>query len=236
MHLSYADIFFWIVFPYICLTIFVVGNIVRYNTDQIGWTSKSSQLLERNKLKWGSILFHYGIIFVFFGHVAGILIPEGFFDLLGINDRMYHFGAVWFGIPAGVVTLVGGILLFSRRVGVKRILKNSTKSDIYTLLLLVVIVGLGIAVTVYNAPESRHFDYREYIGPWFRGLLIFQPDASLMVGAPFIFKIHIFLAFLLFAIWPFTRLVHVWSLPLEYLNRRYVTYRKMTPPKIVNRK
>lgn len=236
MTTSFTDIFLWVVFPYICLTIFVVGNIYRYNTDQFGWTAKSSELLEKKRLKWGSILFHWGIIFAFFGHVAGILIPKGFFDFFGITEDMYHFGAVWFGAPVGLVTLIGGILLWARRATVKRIRLNSTTTDKITLTALVVIVLIGLMVTITNAPHANTFDYRVNIGPWFRGILTFQPLPELMVIAPFLFKLHIFLAFILFALWPFTRLVHVWSVPITYLSRRYVVYRKMTPPKVINRK
>lgn len=234
MNLSFWDIFLWVVFPYICLTVFVVGNIYRYNADQIGWTSKSSELLEKNRLKWGSILFHWGIIFAFFGHVAGILIPREFFDLFGITEEMYHFGAVWFGGAAGLAALIGGILLWMRRMSVKRIRKHSTKSDNIGLAMLVIVVALGLTFTIINAPHHNTFNYRETIGPWFRGILIMRPMPDLMVVAPTVLKVHIFLAFFLFAIWPFTRLVHVWSLPLEYIGRRYVTYRKVTPP--TNRK
>lgn len=236
MDLGFMDIFLWVVFPYVCLTIFVVGNIYRYNVDQFGWTAKSSQLLENQRLKWGSILFHWGIIFAFFGHVMGILIPKEWFDAIGVTEGIYHVVAVYFGAAAGIVALLGGILLWMRRISVKRIRIHSSKSDIIALVSLVVVILLGVTFTFMNAPHDNTFNYREYIGPWFRGLLIFQPMPHLMVNVPPIMVAHIFLAFVIFAIWPFTRLVHVWSVPLTYLNRRYVVYRKMSPPKVVNKK
>src|SRR5699024_3975645 len=124
--MSSLDIFLWIVFPYISLTIFVLGHIYRYNTDQFGWTAKSSQFLEQKRLRFGSTVFHWGIIFVFFGDVAGILIPKAWFDWIRITQDIYHFGAMWFGRLTGLAVVLGGIFLFLRRLAVKCISKNSS--------------------------------------------------------------------------------------------------------------
>lgn len=224
--------FFWVAFPYISLTIFVLGHIYRYNHDQFGWSAKSSEFLSKDSLlKWGSKLFHWGIIFVFFGHVAGILVPKELYEFFGITDNMYHFAAVWIGGLAGVATVIGGFLLFLRRVTVKRIQRNGSKTDLYVLILLGAVVLTGFTNTVGYTATGGAFDYRETIGPWFRGILTFQPMPQLMVFAPIGFQLHIFAAFVLFAVWPFTRLVHVWSLPLEYLRRKYIVYRKVSPKK-----
>jgi nitrate reductase gamma subunit len=228
--LTYVDYFLWVVVPYLSLTIFVLGHIYRYNTDQFGWSAKSSEFLHKdNLLKWGSILFHYGIVLVFFGHVAGILIPKGFYDVIGITEEMYHFGSVWGGGAAGVATVIGGFLLTARRITNKRVSRNSRRIDLITLLWLGVVVVVGFTNTAGYTASGGEFDYRETIGPWFRGVLTFRPFPELMAFAPIGFKLHVFTAFLLFALWPFTRLVHVWSLPLEYLTRKYVVYRKMNP-------
>jgi nitrate reductase gamma subunit len=234
--MSSFDLFLWVVFPYICLTVFVLGHIYRYNTDQFGWSAKSSQFLEKKKLKWGSILFHWGIIFVFFGHVAGVLIPKIIYDSIGITDHMYHFGAVWFGGAAGVICVIGGALLFIRRASVKRIKVNSKFKDWLSLVLLGIVVIVGFTNTVGYTASGGDFDYRTTIGPWFRGILTFNPEPGYMIGAPIGFQAHILLAFALFAVWPFTRLVHVWSLPLEYLKRKYLVYRRMTPAKNVTKR
>lgn len=229
--MSTLDLFLWVVFPYITLTIFVLGHIYRYNTDQFGWTAKSSEFLEKRKLKWGSTLFHWGIIFVFFGHVAGLLIPKLLYDTLGITDHMYHLGAVWIGGAAGAACLIGGALLFWRRSTVKRILKNSQFTDFLSLVVLGIVIIVGFATTIRFAGSGGSFDYRVTIGPWLRGILTFRPNAEYMASAPLGFQLHVLFAFLLFAIWPFTRLVHVWSLPLTYLRRKYVVYRGMAPVK-----
>lgn len=224
------DYFLWLIFPYIALTVFVLGHIYRYNTDQFGWSAKSSEFIEKDALlKWGSPLLHYGVTFVFFGHVAGILIPKRFFDFIVINDNMYHFGAITFGIAAGIAMVLGWILLAIRRMKSKRVKRNSAGSDLFALLLLGVVTIAGFASTIGYTATGFPFDYRTVIGPWFRSILTFRPLPELMVGAPIGFQIHVLTAFILFAAWPFTRLVHLWSLPLEYLGRKYIVYRKVTP-------
>ncbi|PAV29433.1 respiratory nitrate reductase subunit gamma [Virgibacillus profundi] len=226
------DIFLWIIFPYISLTIFILGHIYRYNTDQFGWTAKSSQFLEQKRLRFGSTVFHWGIIFVFFGHVGGLLIPKLWFDTIGITDDMYHFGAIWFGGLAGLAVVIGGFFLFLRRVAVKRIVKNSSVSDYVALIMLGIVVLVGFTNTAGYTATGGSFDYRVTIGPWLREILTLRPSEGMvlaMAQAPIGFKLHVSLAFVLFAIWPFTRLVHVFSLPLKYLNRNYVVYRNIKP-------
>jgi nitrate reductase gamma subunit len=230
--MSLLDQFVWLIYPYLMLTLFVVGHIYRYNTDQLGWSAKSSEFLESKRLRWGSVLFHWGIIFVFLGHVAGILVPKPFYETIGITDEMYHFGAVWFGGAAGVATIIGVLLLLWRRLSVRRIFHNSSKSDFVVLFLLTIVILTGFTNTVGYTATGGTFDYRDTIGPWFRGILTFRPLPQLVSDAPLGFQIHIITALLLFGIWPFTRLVHVWSVPLTYLNRRYVVYRRMRAKKI----
>ncbi|MEH7107062.1 respiratory nitrate reductase subunit gamma [Bacillus sp. JJ1764] len=223
--MTYFQTLFWVTFPYIMLTMFVIGHIYRYNVDQFGWSAKSSEFLEKKQLKWGSLLFHYGILFVFFGHVAGILIPKALYDSVGITDHMYHFGAVWIGGLAGIATIIGILLLMVRRITVKRIYIHSTFRDFLVLVLLTLTIVTGFVNTVWYTGRGVAFEYRDTISPWFRGILSLNPVPELMVGIPVGFQIHVVSAFFLFGIWPFTRLVHVWSLPLEYLNRKYVVYR-----------
>src|SRR5690625_3095346 len=146
--MSRVDIVLWIVIPYISIAFFLLGHIYRYNTDQFGWTAKSSQFLEQKRLRLGSILFHYGIIFVFFGHVAGLLVPKQWFDFVGITSNIYHFGAIWFGGIAGIITVIGGFLLFLRRTSIGRIKRNSSSSDFITLILLGAVVLVGFTATV----------------------------------------------------------------------------------------
>lgn len=215
----------WGVMPYIVLTIFIGGHIYRYQHDQFGWTAKSSELLEKKKLAAGSILFHWGMLCVIGGHLMGILIPEALYTSIGISEHVYHKMAIGAGLPAGVAACTGLFILTYRRLFDKRIRKTSSPSDILILILLLFMMLTGVAATFLNI-DSRGFDYRTTIGPWFREIFLFRPDASLMESVPLWFKLHILIGYIVFILWPFTRLVHVFSLPLKYLTRSYVVYRK----------
>ena len=222
--MNFGEQFLWVVYPYVTLTIFIVGHIYRYNTDQLGWTAKSSELLEKRSLWWGSMLFHIGILAVIGGHVSGLLIPKAFFESIGVNEHMYHMAAVYGGGPAGLVTLAGILILTLRRFGNDRVFAVSSVADLVVVILVLAEVSLGLLSTATNILSTGSFDYRETIGPWFRGLLFLQPDVSFMVTVPLVFKLHIMVGFGIFAMWPFTRLVHVWSMPIEYINRAYIQY------------
>ncbi|MCY8183485.1 respiratory nitrate reductase subunit gamma [Bacillus inaquosorum] len=215
----------WGVMPYIVLTIFIGGHIYRYQHDQFGWTAKSSELLEKKKLAAGSTLFHWGMVCVIGGHLMGILIPEALYTSIGISEHVYHKMAIGAGLPAGIAACTGLIILTYRRLFDKRIRKTSSPSDILTLLLLLFMMLSGVAATFLNI-DSKGFDYRTTVGPWFRNIALFRPDASLMESVPLWFKLHIIIGYVVFILWPFTRLVHVFSLPLKYLTRSYVVYRK----------
>ena len=210
--------FLWVIFPYLCLVVFVAGHIARYRYDKFSWTAKSSELIERKRLMWGSLLFHLGIIPVFFGHVVGLLIPKSWMDAVGVSEHLYHIGAVYIGSIFGIITLIGMFLLTARRVTTKSIRRLS--------FLLLLIVFMGCYATLVTNIQHPDFNYRTSLSIWFRQLFMLKPDASLMSGVPIAFKMHILLGFTIMACWPFTRLVHVWSVPLTYINRRYIIYRK----------
>ncbi|WP_040948834.1 respiratory nitrate reductase subunit gamma [Gorillibacterium massiliense] len=216
--------FFWVIYPYLILIVLIVGLYYRYQTDQFSWTAKSSEILEKKMLRWGSILFHVGIMFVVFGHIGGLLIPKDWLEAIGIHDHLYHMVAVSLGTVAGVFTLAGCIILVCRRLGNPRVRKTSSFGDMLSIIMLTLIVIVGMLSTLLNI--SGDFDYRETISPWIRGVLTFRPDGMLMKEVPITFKIHVILGLALFAVFPFTRLVHMLSIPLKYLKRNYVIYRK----------
>ncbi|XJZ28241.1 respiratory nitrate reductase subunit gamma [Bacillota bacterium Lsc_1132] len=218
--------FLWVIFPYFMVTIFIGGHIYSYNFKQMEWTAKSSEFFEKNQLKWGSMLFHIGILLVFLGHVAGLLIPKTFLDNIGITEEIYHAGAVYGGGFAGLLTLAGIIILLGRRHSNKRIRLTSDISDMITIWLIFFIIIVGLYNTLIGNRLHPGFDYRETISPWVRGLLTFTPDPERMREVPFRFQLHLLLSFLLIGIWPFTRLVHVWSAPLNYFKRSPVLYRR----------
>lgn len=218
--------FLWVIFPYLMVTIFVVGHFYRYNSDQLAWTAKSSEFLEKKSLKWGSMLFHVGVMMVFAGHVVGLLIPNTMMESMGVSESLYHAGAVYGGGLAGIITLVGILILLNRRFTNKRVRSTSDSSDFVTIILIFLIVAVGMYNTVIGNSLNPHFDYRETISPWFRGLITFTPDPFLMSEVPLGFQLHVLLSFALIGIWPFTRLVHVWSVPLNYFKRSYILYRR----------
>ncbi|MNO14903.1 Nitrate reductase-like protein NarX [compost metagenome] len=220
------DQFLWVIFPYICLVVFIVGHIYRYRKDQFNWTAKSSEFIEKKQLKYGSILFHLGIIPVIFGHIGGLAVPKSWMEAMGVNEHWYHIGAVYIGGIFGMATLAGMLILTSRRFTIKNVRRLSSASDLIVNSLLLFIVFMGMYSTLVTNAVQPEFDYRETISVWFRGLFMFSPDPSLMKDVPVSFKIHVLSGFAIFAFWPFTRLVHVWSVPLNYVGRSYILYRR----------
>ena len=222
--------FWWVILPYVSMAVFIVGHIWRWRYDQFGWTSYSTQLQERRRLKWGAPLFHYGTFAAIGGHVMGILIPASWTAAIGISEHAYHLFAATAGIVAAVLVIVGMGILATRRLFVPRVKATTSTVDWVALVLLGVMVLLGIAVTVINAPAGH--EYRETISIWFRSLFTGSADIAVAQQAPIYFQIHAVAAWVLFLLWPFTRLVHAWSAPLWYLWRPFVVYRsrKATPP------
>lgn len=218
--------FLWVIFPYLCMATFVVGHIFRYRNDQFGWTAKSSEFIEKKQLMIGSLLFHIGIMPVIAGHIAGLGIPKEWTRAVGISDSMYHMGAVWGGGFFGVVTFLGMLILTWRRFALKRVRELSSISDLIVNSLLLFIVFIGMYSVIGTSVTQPEFDYRDSISVWFRSLLIFRPDASFMSSVPIAFQLHLLSGFLIFAMWPFTRLVHVWSVPLNYFGRSYILFRR----------
>ncbi|MGO2108613.1 MAG: respiratory nitrate reductase subunit gamma [Staphylococcus equorum] len=218
--------FLWVIVPYLCVAIFLIGHIARFKFDQFSWTAKSSEFIEKKQLKWGSLMFHLGIIPVAMGHFVGLVIPASWLSAVGVNDHLYHIGAVYIGSIFGIITMIGMLLLTARRVTKKNIRKLSSASDIIVNFLLLFIVFMGCYATLVTNATIPTFDYRETISIWFRQLFMFSPDATLMTQVPLAFKMHILLGFVIMDFWPFTRLVHVWSVPLTYASRSYIIYRK----------
>ncbi|MGV0811724.1 respiratory nitrate reductase subunit gamma [Mycolicibacterium boenickei] len=216
---------FWDVVPYVTLAMVGVGTWWRYRYDKFGWTTRSSQLYESRLLRIGSPMFHFGMLVVFIGHVVGLVIPESWTDLV-MSDHVYHLQAIVLGGIAGLATLVGLALLIYRRRTKGPVFMATTVNDKIMYVVLVAAIVAGSACTFLGAiPEGAEHDYRETVSPWFRSIWILQPRGDLMVQAPLYFHIHVMIALVLFCLWPFTRLVHVFSAPIGYLFRPYIVYR-----------
>ncbi|MET9294690.1 respiratory nitrate reductase subunit gamma [Streptomyces sp. NPDC003077] len=220
-----TDLLLWVAVPYICLAVFAVGHVWRYRRDQFGWTSRTSQLLEHRWLRWGGPLFHLGAFAVIGGHVVGLAIPASWTRAVGVSEHVYHLAAVSLGSVAGAAMVVGLAMLSARRLLAPRIRPTTSHSDKLLFPLLAATVLLGIAATVVHNIAGG-YDYRSTVSVWFRGLFSLQPRPEAIAGAPLLFQLHALTACLLFAAWPFTRLVHVWSAPIGYLRRPYLVYRR----------
>lgn len=218
------ELLLWVIIPYLCIATFVGGHVWRYHYDKFGWTTRSSQLYERRLLRWGSPLFHFGIMAALGGHVMGLLVPKSWTEAVGITEGMYHFMAVSLGGIAGIGTVVGLSLLIYRRRTVGPVFSATTKNDKFMYVFLAGTILLGLATTVNSNILGQH-DYRETVAPYFRSIFYLQPQGELMTASTLLFQAHVMSAWLLFAVWPFTRLVHVFSAPLGYVTRPYIVYR-----------
>lgn len=225
-----TDLLLWVAVPYACLAVFAVGHIWRYRKDQFGWTSHTSQLLERRWLRWGSPLFHLGAFAVIGGHVVGLVVPASWTRAVGIDEHAYHTVAVTLGSVAGIAMVAGLGMLSARRLLARRIRTTTSRSDRLLFPLLALTVLIGISATFVHNIAGGGYDYRSTVSVWFRGLFSLQPQPEAIAGAPLLFQLHALTACLLFAVWPFTRLVHVWSAPIGYLRRPYLVYRRRTVP------
>lgn len=219
------NLFWWVILPYIALAVFIVGHVWRWRYDQFGWTTRSTQLQERKLLKWGGPLFHYGTFAAIGGHVIGVLIPERWTAAIGIPETVYRWFSASAGTLAAVLVIGGVLILATRRLFVPRVRATTSTVDYAALILLLVVIITGVVPTIFVNLFGHGYDYRASVAPWFRGLFSLHPSTAAISAAPVIYQIHATAAWLIWALWPFSRLVHAWSAPLWYLWRPYVVYR-----------
>lgn len=211
-------VFGW--YPYICVTVFLFGSLFRFDREQYTWRTGSSQLLRRRQLTWGSNLFHIGILMIAGGHFVGLLTPIWIFDMLGVSHSFKQMLAIVVGGIAGLMCLVGISLLTHRRLFDPRIRANSSFGDTAILLLLFAQLLLGLSTIFVSL---GHLDGHEMVKfmSWAQGIVTLQSNAaSYVLDVHPIFKAHLVLGMTLFLVFPFTRLVHMWSAPVWYLGRR----------------
>jgi nitrate reductase gamma subunit len=211
------------IYPYICVAVFLLGSLVRFDRDQYTWKSDSSQLLRRGQLRWGSNLFHLGILGIFFGHLFGLLTPLSVWHALGVSAPAKQMLAIVAGGLAGVACLVGLVLLIHRRLVEARIRATTRTMDLAVLYLLLAQLLLGLISIFVSA---RHLDGGEMIKlmMWAQHIVTLRGDAAAFVtDVALIFKLHLVLGMTIFLVFPFSRLVHVWSgfATLSYVTRAY---------------
>lgn len=205
-------------YPYFCLTVFLAGSLIRFEREQYTWRASSSQLLRKRQLFWGSNLFHIGILFLFAGHFVGLLTPHEVYEQL-ISAHNKQMLAIISGGIAGSACFIGLTMLLLRRLSDSRIRKTSTPMDIVVLVLLWVQLVLGLSTLPFSLEHSDG-SVMLLLGEWAQRIVTFRPGAAdLIQGLAWPYQLHLVLGLTIFLIFPFSRLVHIWSAPVGYLGR-----------------
>jgi nitrate reductase gamma subunit len=217
-------------YPYLAITVLIVGSILRFDKDQYSWRSQSSQFLRRRQMMIGSNLFHLGVIVLFVGHSIGLLTPIGVFDAVGISHGFKQLMALLVGGIAGIAALIGATLLLHRRLADPRIRRSSSFGDIAVLVLIWLQLVLGVGSIYWTMQHLEGEEMALFMG-WAGGILTFDPQAPELISeVALVYKLHIILGLTLFLITPFTRLVHIWSVPIWFLFRPgYQIVRSLAP-------
>ncbi|MEU8749062.1 respiratory nitrate reductase subunit gamma [Streptomyces chartreusis] len=221
----------WGVLPYVTFALLVAGLVWRHRYDRFGWTTRSSQVYESKLLNIASPAFHYGILFVLVGHLVGLFVPASWTDSLGVSEHTYHLFSLYGGTAAGALTVAGIVLLIYRRRTNAPVFRATTANDklMYVVLLGAIVLGMVAKLTHVSGDG---YDYRQSIAPWARSLFTLQPDLDRMAGVPVLYQIHAVVGMALIALVPYTRLVHMFSAPVQYLFRPYLVYRSRDPEQL----
>ncbi|HAS8353070.1 respiratory nitrate reductase subunit gamma [Morganella morganii] len=218
--MNFLNTFFFDIYPYIAGSVFIIGSWLRYDYGQYTWRAGSSQMLDKKGMRLASNLFHIGILGIFFGHFVGMLTPHWMYEPF-ITVAQKQMLAMVAGGACGVMTLIGGGLLLKRRLTNPRVRATSSAGDILIITLLVIQVILGLGTIPFSAQHTDGSEMMKLVG-WAQSVVTFQGGASEhLEGVAFIFRMHLVLGMTLFLIFPFCRLVHIWSAPVEYITRRY---------------
>jgi nitrate reductase gamma subunit len=225
--------FLFVVYPYICLAVFLMGSLARFDRDQYTWKSDSSQLLRAKQLRWGSNLFHFGILFLFLGHLFGQLTPHAVYEHF-ITAQQKQLLAVVAGGVAGGICFIGLTMLLHRRLFDPRIRFTSHRTDLAVLIILWVQLSIGLATLPTSLHHVKDPQTMLTLANYLQGIATFRPDASQLVGIEWHFLVHMLLGMTIFLLFPFSRLVHVWSglATVAYLFRPYqlVRSRRLNVP------
>ena len=227
--MNYLNTFFFQIYPYLALAVFLLGSWVRFDHAPYTWRTGSSQLLSGKWMRLGSNWFHLGVLAILGGHFVGLLTPHWVYEPFITAGQKQLLAMVAGGI-FGVVCFIGMTILLARRLFNPRIRATSSGRDILVLVLLYAQLLLGLSSIFVSA---GHMDGGQMIklGEWAQHIVTFRLGAAdFMLDAHWIFKAHVTLGLTLFLIFPFTRLVHVWSIPMGYLTRPYQIVRKRQAP------
>ena len=211
------------VYPYLALATFILGSWIRFDHEQYTWKSDSSQLLSKQYMRFASNVFHIGILGIFFGHLVGLLTPHSVFLALGISDEAHQGIAIFAGGIFGLMVILGGAILWLRRLFNKRVRAASRWMDINILGWLVLTACVGMATIFWSVghAEQKDFTVMLRLTEYVQSIVILQPNPELIRNVDLVYKLHIFFGLSVFLFFPFTRLVHIWSAPIGYLFRAY---------------
>lgn len=210
------------VYPYVCLTVFVIGSWLRFDREQYGWKSDSSQVLSKGNMRLASNCFHFGVLAIFFGHLIGLLTPHSVFQML-MSDMSHQYVAITAGTIFGLTMLLGGVILLVRRFTNARVSAASRWADKFTLVWVMLTLLLGLFTIPVSVGHAGHGDPRVVtaMAEWIQSIIYLYPSPQYLEGVDTIFKLHVLAGMTVFLIFPFTRLVHIWSMPFGYLGRAY---------------
>jgi len=205
--------FIYGVYPYIALSVFLLGSLVRFDREQYTWKSDSSQLLTKSSMRLASNLFHIGVLCIFGGHLVGLLTPHGVFTALGIPDMTHQMIAIWAGAIFGVVGIIGAAMLWVRRMFNTRVAVASRGSDKFIITWILLTLALGLCTIPVSVGHASAGDAGVMItlANWVQSIIYLHPNPALLAEVNTIYKVHIFFGMTLFLVFPFTRMVHVWS-------------------------
>ena len=225
--MNYLDTLLFGVYPYLAGAVFLLGSLARFDRDQFTWKAHSSQILNNKNMRLASNLFHVGILLLFLGHFVGLLTPPEIFHALSVSAGAKQVLAIVAGSIAGIMCFVGLTLLVQRRLTDPRVRANSTRMDIFILLLLYAQLILGLITIPVSLTHLDGHNMLNLMG-WGRNIVTFDPveavEAVSHVGL--LFKLHLFLGLTVFLVFPFSRLVHIWSAPVTYPARPYQVVRQ----------
>ncbi|PHS26782.1 MAG: respiratory nitrate reductase subunit gamma [Methylophaga sp.] len=215
--------FLFSIYPYIALSVFFIGSWLRFDREQYTWKSDSSQLLSNKNLRLGSNLFHIGIIAIFGGHFVGLLTPHSVFLALGVSDMAHQMTAIYAGAIFGSMCLVGAVILWIRRFFNPRVSAASRPSDKFILSWILITLLIGLSTIPVSMGHANHNDPSVMIAlaEWSQSIVYLRPEPALLANVDTVFKVHMFFGMTIFLVFPFTRLVHVWSAPFSYAWRPY---------------
>lgn len=219
------------VYPYVCLSVFLLGSLIRFDREQYSWRSGSSQMLRARQLRWGSNLFHIGILLLFLGHAAGLLTPHQVYEVFMTAAQKQALAMIAGGV-FGTICFIGLTLLIHRRLTDPRIRATSSSMDIAIVLVIWLQLVLGL-ISIYYSGQHMDGSVMVVLADYCQRLLTFRAlDVAAIAGISWVYQAHLMLGFTLFLVFPFSRLVHIWSAPIFFVLRPYQVVRRRASKRV----